>query len=154
MDLVCAYRPNGCVVGIKTSFDYTNSIHPREGQEPGEIDLQRSIACFGHLTAPQAGQINTRDIIIAWAEAVPDQVANDVVELVNDVGGADAGFQVARMLEPYSNFAPDLPVLRVQAERPEAPPVDLPVEHGGQQLCPVCGEVNCGWLAQAARQRR
>jgi len=154
MDLICAYRPNGCVVGIRTLFDYVASVRQEDGQGRDEVDIQRSIRCFGHLTAPQAGQINTRDIIIARASAVPDQVANDAVELVNNVGGADAGFDVAGMLERYSNFDPGLPVLQVQAERPEAPAVDLPVDYRGQQLCPVCGEVNCGWLAQGVRERR
>jgi len=154
VDLVCAYRPNGCIVGLVTNFDYIATVLGRDGQDREEIELQRNVACFGHLTAPQAGQINTRDVIVAKANTVPDQVANDALELINTVGGTQTGFDVADMLREYSDFSPDMPVLNVQAQRPEPPPVDLPVDRGGQQLCPVCGENNCGWLAQAVRERR
>lgn len=152
MDLICAYRENGCVVGIKTLFDYVNVRLP-EGTPDEEAELQRQIICFGNLTAPQIGHINIRNVIVARATGVPDDIANDAVELVNTVGGQQTGFNVAEMLEPFSNFDPGMPPMAVQAQRPEAPPLDLPVELEGRQICPVCGESNCGWLAEGVRNR-
>lgn len=148
-DLVLAYRPNGCVVGCMTQFDFANV----EAEDVGlGIDAARAAVAFGHLAAPPQGQINVRPIIIARATAVPDEVAQDSVDLIHNVGGADSGFRVAELLREYSDFDPQRTPLEVIIDRP--PPVkDRPYRDAdGSLKCPVCGEINCGWLAQDMRQ--
>jgi len=152
VDLVLAYRPNGCIVGCKTAYDYNTSVNGDYRQS--ELAYMRSTQCFGHLAAPPVGQTNVRPVIVACAGAVPDDIANDVVELVNEIGGSDSGFEAATLLTEFSDFDNRRSPLEFRVERQRAI-VDVPyTDQDGSQRCPVCDEINCGWLAHDLKRDR
>ena len=156
MNLILAYRQNGSLVGAITSFDFTNSIaNVPEDSTPEDLFEARCIRVFGDLAAPPVGQVNMRPVIVAQAFAVPDDLANDSVELIHTVGGTDTGFKVAADLTQYSDFDAEKEPLNIQVERNQAPAIDTPYNDAdGNYVCPVCAEINCGWLAQEIQQRR
>ena len=146
-----AYRPNGCVVGCMTQYDFVNQDVAREGRDGATRDIILATIAFGHLAAPPQGQINVRPVIIARASGVPEAIAGDCIELVNEIGGSESGFRVADFLREYSDFDPQRDPLAIIVDRP--PEVhDVPYrDNDGALRCPVCGEINCGWLAEKVR---
>jgi len=152
IDLVCAYRENGFVAGVTTLYDFVNSVKD-DAASPGELELARGIKCFGNLTAPQQGQMRIRPVIVCRCTGVPDELAEEVIELVESVGGSDIGFRVSKWLEGYSDFSPDRAPLAVKVKRPNVPLFDEPYTDANDvERCPCCGEVDCGWLAEDAKQ--
>ena len=147
IDLVLAYRPNGSCVGIRTQYDYVNSVAASDKLQGDDLNEARSVTCFGALAAPQQGQVNIRPVILAKAFNVPQETADDALELVNEIGGSDTGFQVAEMLAEYSDFDRERPPMKFSVDRPE-PPADFWYVEDGKYICPTCGEENCGWMAK------
>jgi hypothetical protein len=130
--MALAYRPNGCLVGVVPGEEW-------QAADPDE----RNLAYFGHLVAPPAGSAAIRPLIVAIAQNVPDDIAQDVEEMVTQIGGIDAGFEAADLIREYSNFSPDAEPLTIQLEEPQNNPDRAYKDGTGNILCPVCGEKDC-----------
>jgi len=151
IDLILAYRPNGCLVGIVPQYDYVNSVKQTDDLEGDELDRRRAVQCFGTLVAPAQGQLDIRPLIMAVAFGVPKQTANDCVELINQIGGSTTGFNVADTLKAYSNFDPKREPMKFSLEdKPELPPDVWHIENG-KRICPCCSEEDCGWMGKNSK---
>tara|TARA_Y100000034_G_scaffold131314_1_gene191792 strand:- start:3237 stop:3716 length:480 start_codon:yes stop_codon:yes gene_type:complete len=132
MQVILAYRKNGCLVGICNM----------------PVWEENGANSFAHLISPIKLGGPLREIYVVSCNITDEDDLADIEDLVLDIGGMKAGFQAAELAKhwwPEEWTLENAEPLEV-ALQGEEPDPDIPYLKDGVLTCSVCGEPNCPWM--------